>query len=324
MRAGLTATPVFNYAGEIHNIMSVLAPDVLGSREEFAREWGAGSYWHDKLRVKDPAALGIYLRDLGVMLRRTQKEVGRELPEIVRVPHSVDADQDVHDRLMEGTLDLASRILHGERKEAFTAAGELDWQVRQATGIAKAPYVAEFVKMLLDSQKKIVLFGWHRAVYKIWLDMLADYNPVLYTGSESPNQKEAARQRFLATADERDEKGQKDECRVFIMSLRSGSGLDGLQAVSNVAVFGEIDWSPGMHDQCIGRVHRDGQEEPVIAYFLVSDIGSDPVIAEVLNVKRMQAEPLRNPHADLIQTAEDTSGRVRKLAEQVIARRAAA
>ena len=36
---GLTATPIYNYAAEIHNVLSVIAPDALGSREEFAREW---------------------------------------------------------------------------------------------------------------------------------------------------------------------------------------------------------------------------------------------------------------------------------------------
>lgn len=317
-RMGLTATPVFNYAGEIHNIISVLAPEVLGSREEFAREWGAGQYWHDKLKVGDPKALGVYLREQGVMLRRTRKDVDRELPagKPLRIEHSVAADQDVHDSMMSGAYDLAQAILSGDRKEAFAASGELDWQERQATGIAKAPYVAEFVKMILESERKVVLFGWHREVYRMWLRALADYNPVMYTGSESPAQKQASVERFLETPDD-----EKDECRVFIMSLRSGAGLDGLQEVANVVVFGEIDWSPAMHDQCIGRLFRDGQEQAVVAYFLVSDVGSDPVISEVLNIKRMQSEPLRDPDAELFEAAEDNSGRVRRLAEKVIQRR---
>jgi SNF2 family DNA or RNA helicase len=318
LRMGLTATPVYNYAGEIYNIMSVLAPDALGSREEFAREWGT-SYWHEKLRVREPKALGTYLRDQGLMLRRTRRDVGRELPEVVRVPHSVSADEKVYERLMEGALDLAEVVLHGERKEAFVAAGELDWETRRATGISKAPYVAEFVRMLLESEEKVVLFGWHRDVYDIWLDRLMEFNPVLYTGSESAAQKEESKRRFLEPLREDD----LDACRVFIMSLRSGAGLDGLQAITNVAVFGELDWSPGMHDQCIGRLHRDGQDESVVAYFLVSDVGSDPVIAKVLNLKRMQSEPLRDPDAELVEEAEDTRGRVRKLAEEVVAQRGA-
>ena len=39
------------------------------------------------------------------------------------------------------------------------------------------------------------------------------------------------------------------DARVLMMSLRSGAGLDGLQEVSHTAVFGELDWSPGVHRQ---------------------------------------------------------------------------
>lgn len=331
LRIGLTATPVYNYAGEIHNVMSVLAPDALGNREEFAREWGGGGYWHDKLKVKDPKALGEYLRGEGLMLRRTRKDVGRELPDVVRVPHSVDADERVHAELMEGTLDLARTILDAtDRKQAFTASGDLDWRVRRATGISKAPYVAEFVKLLLEAEEKVVLWGWHRDVYEIWLDKLAEFNPVLYTGSESPAQKERSRLRFLGgepLANARDEAWRSrreedwEEGRILIMSLRSGAGLDGLQEAAHVGVFGELDWSPGMHDQCVGRLHRDGQGNNVMAYFLVSDQGSDPLMAEVLNVKRMQSEPLRDPDAELFEEAADTGDRVRRLAAAVLQKR---
>jgi hypothetical protein len=262
----------------------------------------------------------------GLMLRRTRKDVGRELPEVVRVPHSVDADEKVHEKLMEGAVDLAHEVLGSDRKQAFVASGELDWQARQATGVAKAPYVAEFVRMILEAERKVVLFGWHRDVYEIWLERLAEFNPVLYTGSESAAQKEAAKERFLSTTDEFGyewgDEPHPDESRVLIMSLRSGAGLDGLQEATNVAVFGELDWSPGMHEQCIGRLHRDGQDDAVVAYFLVSDVGSDPVIADVLNVKRSQSEPLRDPDAELFEVAEDSGDRVRRLAETVLEKRA--
>jgi hypothetical protein len=69
--------------------------------------------------------------------------------------------------------------------------------------------------------------------------------------------------------------------------------------VCKVGVFGELDWSPAMHDQCIGRYARDGQPEEALAYFLVSDHGADPVMAEVLELKRQQQEPLRDPDAPL-------------------------
>lgn len=311
LRIGATATPVYNYGGEIWSIIDILAPGVLGTNEEFGREWCVAGYT-EKARVKDPAALGIYLREQGVMLRRTRKELGRELPEVVRVVHAIDADEDVLEQTAEDALQLAELIVAraAPREELWRASGDFDWRMRHATGVAKAPYVAEFVKLLLETGEQVVLYGWHRDVYALWTERLAAWSPAFYTGTESPKQKQAARDAFVAR-----------DTQLLIMSLRAGAGLDGLQGAGHVAVFGELDWSPGMHDQCIGRLHRDGQDESVVAYFLVSDHGSDPVVAEVLGLKRQQSEPLRNPDAPLFETADTTGDRIRRLAEDVLARR---
>ena len=82
------------------------------------------------------------------------------------------------------------------------------------------------------------------------------------------------------------------------MSLRSGAGLDGLQGVAHIVVMGELDYSPGVHEQNIGRIHRDGQAEPVLAYFLVADEGSDPVVAEIVGLKTLQVDGIRNEEGD--------------------------
>lgn len=327
---GMTATPVYNYGGEAYNIVSLLSPDVLGSRAEFIREWGVGENG-TKTAVEDPAQLGRYLRERGVFLRRTRKEVGRFLPPMRRVPHLIDADQAVLDDLMEGTVDLAELILdRGDHsvEEVWRASSSLDWRVRQATGLAKAPYVAAFVKMLLESEDKIIVWVWHREVYGVLLEALAEFNPVLYSGSESPAQKYANASRFIGgkRLDDLRLKQQRGlnyatESRVMLMSLRSGTGLNGLQHVCHTGVFAELDWSPGMHDQCIGRLDRVGQDTPVMAYFLWTNDGSDPVVMEALNIKRMQSEPIKDPDTPVVENIAADPERIKKLAADVIERR---
>lgn len=81
---GMTATPIYNYAGEAHNLTEIITPGILGSREEFLREWGTPVGTHH-IRVADPHALGSYLREQGVMLGRTRADVGRELPKTIKV-----------------------------------------------------------------------------------------------------------------------------------------------------------------------------------------------------------------------------------------------
>ncbi len=311
-RLGLSATPIYNYGYEFYNVINVLAPDALGSYDEFLREWCVGVPG-DKPRLKDSKEFGAYLRDSGIMLRRTRQEVGRELPELSKVIHEIEADQKALDALKSDAVALA-RILvsHNEnfRGQKMQAAAEFDAIMRQATGIAKAPYVVEFVKLLLESNVPIVLFGWHRAVYDIWLEGLAAFKPVLYTGTESANQKANSIQAFLS-----------GESRVLIMSLRSGAGVDGLQGYCSTVVFGELDWSPGVHEQCIGRVHRDEQDEACTAYFLLSDGGTDPIMAEVLGVKREQIEGVRNPDSALTERIDTGENSIQRLAREFLKKR---
>lgn len=311
-RLGLTATPIFNYGGEIWNVINALRPNELGGKTEFTEEWC--DYAGEKPRIKDPAAFGSYARDAGIMLRRTREDVGRELPPLTKAPHVVDADEDALDAIESPAAELAQLILGGqkrERGEAFHAGGQLDGLVRQATGVAKAPYVAEFVKMLVEAGEKVVLFGWHREVYGIWLERLKKYAPALYTGSESEKQKNDAKDRFC-----------NGDTRVLVISLRSGAGLDGLQySGCRTVVFGELDWSPAVHEQCTGRVLRDGQKQQVVAYYLIAEVGSDPIVADVLGVKKAQLEGLRDPSGRTGIERLDTGGsHVKLLAERYLAK----
>jgi hypothetical protein len=317
---GLTATPVYNYGGEMHSIMQIIAPGALGDRDEFLREWG-GRSWQTQggstqATVADPRALGLYLRDQGLMLARTRQEVGRELPygEPEKVPHVIDADTAVLDKMAGNAVEMARLILAKTTSSAqrFTASGEFDTMLRQATGLAKAPFAATFVEGLLETEDRVVLWGWHHAVYDVWAERLAKYGVVRYTGHESPTQKQAALDRFTKSPDE------ADSARVLVMSLRSGAGIDGLQEHCSVGVFGELDWSPKVMDQCLGRLARDGQESEVIGYYLMADHGADPAMVEALELKHGQSAPIENPHADIVTALPAAGQRVKDLARSIL------
>jgi hypothetical protein len=308
VRMGLSATPVFNYGSEMFNIMHILSPGKLGTWTEFRDEWCG---WGDKHPVKSPKAFGSYLADVGLMLRRTRKDVGRELPALTKVPHHIAADTTILDRAASAAVDLARIVLaqtEENKGDRMNAAGQLDVRLRQATGIAKAPYVAAFVRMLVEQGEKVLLYGWHREVYGIWLESLKDLEPVMYTGSETAVQKERSRDAFV-----------KGDSRVLLMSLRSGAGLDGLQHACRTVVHGELDWSPKVHHQCDGRVHRDQQEHPVVSYYLYADHGSDPIMLDVLGVKRQQADGITDPNAPLVEAVQQVDpGHIRRLAEEYL------
>lgn len=230
-RAGMSATPIFNYGGEIFNILEILCPGKLGTHEEFAREWC--TYTNQKLMVRDPKAFGAYLRENFLMLRRTRAEVGRELPPIIKTPYKVDCDTSELAKIEDSAAELA-RIIMG-KGEAFKgqrlqASEELSNIVRQATGIAKAPYVAAFVRLLLESGEKVLLCGWHRSVYDIWAAKLKDFRVGWYTGSESPTAKQATKDAALA-----------DEVDVIL--CLSAPALDWTDFSRNSKSLSSVNWT---------------------------------------------------------------------------------
>jgi SNF2 family DNA or RNA helicase len=306
---GLSATPIYNYGGEIFNIIEMLLPGALGAADEFYREWCTGYGKHQVL--KDERAFGAYLRDNFMMVRRTRKEVGRELPPVQTVVQTIEHDEAVLDDLDSVATELAHRILMTATSfhEKGEAAREFDMKLRQATGIAKAPFVAAFVRMLVESGEPVVVTGWHRAVYEVWKERLG-FPISMFTGSETPKEKQREVDRFL-----------NGETVVFVMSLRSGAGLDGLQERCSTIVHGELDWSPGVHEQCRGRLYRDGQAEGVMEYFLVSDGGSDPIVSDVLGLKKAQVRGLLEPEANGLELQANAGARVKKLAEEYLKRK---
>jgi SNF2 family DNA or RNA helicase len=303
-RLGLSATPIYNYGNEIWEVMRFLRPDALGDYYDFVREWTGNSR-----TVSNPKALGTYLREQFAFLRRTKRDVGKEMPPVNRIVDMIEHDEAKLRDIDELAHQLAVRTTVGEFTDRGQAARELDMLVRQQTGIAKAKGVAAFARILVEGGEPIALVGWHREVYDIWLEELAEFRPAMYTGSESPAGKNREKDRFIS--------GDTD---ILIMSLRSGAGLDGLQFRCSTMVFGELDWSPGIHHQCVGRLDREGQADPVTAIFLVTDDGSDPPIMEMLGLKASQAAGIADPELG-VQTVHSDISRVQALVSRYLKRK---
>lgn len=288
---GLTATPIYNYGAEMWNVLQFIDPTVLGDRDDFLREW-ADHYG----RITHPKALGSYLREQHALIRRLKSDVGQQLPKVSRIVEYVDYDEKTVRSVDALAQALAIKATTASFTERGSAVRELDIMVRQATGLSKARAVAQFTRLLVEAGESVLLVGWHRAVYDIWQEALEDLHPAMYTGSESAAQKEREKNRFVS-----------GETPILILSLRSGAGLDGLQQRCSTIVFGELDWSPGIHQQVIWRVDREGQQSPVTVFFLVVEDGSDGPIMDILGLKASEAQHIVDPFAGPEVTEKDTS-----------------
>lgn len=302
LRLGLTATPIYNWGVEIWNVMRFLRPEVLGDSESFVREWAPSGH------VKDPQALGSFLVEQYAMVRK------RKAVDLVRrIVQTVDYDADALASIEELARQLAMTATRGSFTERGEATRELDLRVRQQTGVAKARAVARVARVLIESGEPILLVGWHREVYDIWLQELADLKPAMHTGSETPAKKKREIDRFLS--------GDTD---CLIISLRSGRGVDGLQVRSRYVVFGELDWSKQVMDQVIGRLDRDGSicdgtDDKITALFLVCDDGSDPPMMELVGAKAAESEGIVD-HDLPVRKVDRDGSHLRALVERYVQR----
>lgn len=134
--------------------------------------------------------------------------------------------------------------------------------VRRMMGVAIAPQVADYAKMLLDGgEEKVVIFAWHTEVLDLLVAALHMHGIVRVDGSTTATQKAERVFEFVNNPDVH-----------FIVgnTLSLGTGTDGLQNVASHALLAEPDWVPANNEQAIDRLDRVGQRRTVKADLFVA------------------------------------------------------
>jgi len=274
---GLSGTPIYNYGDEIWAVLNALDFHCLSDRESFTREWCDG---YGGRVVRKPAVLGDYLRREGLVLRRRKVEVQAQLPPKRRVVIEIDHDRSEYLRMAEEAIALARGYgsITSWHEKGLTKR-RIDEAARQATGVAKAPWAAEFIFTLLEAGERPLVFSYHHAVHDEIARILQRecWSVARITGVETAAQKDKAVAAFAS-----------GEVKAVLLSLRTAAGLDGLQEAGTCVVFAELDWSPAIHAQCEDRLARMGANEgldSILCYYLVASTGSDEVMQDALGIK---------------------------------------
>ncbi len=249
----LTGTPIENRPVDIYPMLYVLAHKTLGqysSYEAFVMRYCDGYvdyYTGEPMPNGASNELELAKKLKGFMLRRTLE---KELPET-----SVQTISLAKNVKIEA---LEKEMPEGSYYQPMAELGALA-SLRQEISIAKLPQAIEYIKDILQTVNKLVVFAYHRNIIDGLEKALVKYNPVKFYGGMTAQKKEMLKNTFIHT----------EGCRVFIGQLQAaGTGLDGLQEVCHHMVFVEIDWLP--FKQCIGRLKRKGQKNKVIAQILVT------------------------------------------------------
>jgi SWI/SNF-related matrix-associated actin-dependent regulator 1 of chromatin subfamily A len=152
---------------------------------------------------------------------------------------------------------------------------------RRLCGLAKVAATAELLELDFENgMEKVVVFAHHLDVLHRLRARLQAFEPVMFTGSVSADNRQRNVQRFQTDPD----------CRVALCQIQAGGVGITLTAASEV-VFVEQSWTPADNAQAADRCHRIGQSQPVRVRFLSLAGTVDELVAETLARKsRMIAE----------------------------------
>lgn len=291
----MSGTPLTNSAMDLFPFLNMVAPHVPGISPEdlkacedydtygctFCYRWVHHVYGVNYKGVRQHARLKSLLYDTGLFFRRTKDAVLEDLPEksYVQVDLPLKVESDLSDEKIGDFLDQFKKD-----DGSFASRAQTDialMSLRRKLGAAKAnsKEVIEYIKELLDGYKRpVVLFAYHKEVISSLKSSFSDYNPVVFDGSTSAGNKQAAVDSFQAGASQ-----------VFIGQLTSANVAITLTRSSDV-IFIEYDWLSANNNQAVDRVYRIGQKNAVTAHYLVSEHPFDRALVEAMIRKHKSIE----------------------------------
>merc|ERR1719412_746323 len=144
---------------------------------------------------------------------------------------------------------------------------------------AKVRAVCEYVKDLLESDRKFLLFAHHQTMMQN-LCALLEKQKVKYIKIDGSTSS-------LARKTQCDEFQTCDQVRVALLSITAANTGLTLTA-AQLVVFAELFWNPGVLTQAEDRAHRIGQTDSVTIQYLVALNTADdklwPMIQKKLDV----------------------------------------
>ena len=282
----LSGTPIMGKIEELWTTIKIFGfQHVFGrNKDEFMRNW-CGATWNpfmrryesnpDKITDEIFKRLQENLR-IHFMIRRTKKQVLKELPEKIRsiVPLQIDRKYlEQYDHLTQDVVDASklnnnaeSSILSSLRPQQIQEVTEM----RKVTGQLKIMPSYHFIKDMVDAGEKVVVFGHHVEVLEQLYHKFKK-TAVLVKGGIKPEDRQKAVDLFQ----------ESDDINVFIGQNDVASLGITLTASSNVVIV-ESSWTPSINVQIEDRCLRYGQKNAVNVYYLVIDKSIDAHIIQTV------------------------------------------
>ncbi|MGO2655019.1 MAG: DEAD/DEAH box helicase [Pseudoclavibacter sp.] len=222
------------------------------------------SYVDLRFRTDDWPPLAFRQAIAPIYLRRNQEDVLTELPPLLEKDDWVGMTQ-ADRRLYED--EVLKKNFMGMRR-APLMAGKYSGKVDR---------LLDILTEVQANGRKALVFSYFRSVLKALEDVLAQHFDVHgpLTGSIP-----AAKRQDLV-----DQFAQAPAGAVLLSQIQAGGVGMNIQAAS-VVVLCEPQLKPTIEDQAIARAHRQGQQQTVVVHRLLSDVGADARLVQLLRDKR--------------------------------------
>jgi SWI/SNF-related matrix-associated actin-dependent regulator 1 of chromatin subfamily A len=259
----LSGTPFTTYPIQFFSILHEFAPTVFPNYHKFCYRYGAPKQTYFGVQFKGASNIE-ELRKFAspYFIRRTKADVLKELPE----------------KLVEAIYLEPKQIT--KSTEQFIK--ELEEKVKSKLPLTmdtiylyhdKRESVLQYIKDFLEiTEKKLIIFGWHKFVVDDLTNELQDYGALKFYGGMNDIERENTIKAFKGV-----------QSRVLCANMAAGGvGIDGLQDVCDTAFFVEIYGSIATHAQAEDRLHRIGQHNFVNIKYLIAQDTVEEIWAETL------------------------------------------